>query len=157
MINVIICMTANDSNFAQLSEGLECLASFLEIDYWQLQELQGFWVAWSCPWNEGASGHRQDSGAPPSALPCCPAVPAHWVNLCAIHRSRSVDAVNGECLVPRFELSRVGHQGPCVAEGRCLVMLWAATKKHCKLKWAGEGRVLMRNKECANFQVSCFG
>lgn len=34
-------MTADDSNFAQLSEGLGGLGSFLEIDYWQLKELQG--------------------------------------------------------------------------------------------------------------------
>lgn len=65
--------------------------------------------------------------------------------------------MNGECLVPRFELSRVGHQGPCVGEGRYLVTLWAASKKHCTLKWAGEGRVMMRNQECADSQVSCFG
>lgn len=42
LINVIICMTANDSNFAQLFEGLGGLASFLEIDYWQLAGAPGF-------------------------------------------------------------------------------------------------------------------
>lgn len=61
-------MTQTLLSFLKGSGGL---ASFLEIDYWQLQALQGFWVAWSCPWNEGAPGHRQDSGAPPPALPCC--------------------------------------------------------------------------------------
>lgn len=46
--------------------------------------------------------------------------------------------MNGECLVPGFELPKAGDTEPCVGEGRRLVELWAAGKKHCKLKWGGE-------------------
>lgn len=40
-----------------------------------------------------------------------------------------MDAVDGECLVPRFELPKLGGKGPCVGEGRYLVKLWAARKE----------------------------
>lgn len=59
LINVIVCMTADDSHCVQLFEGLEDLGNFpfwcfLEIDYWQVRDFLGFWVACSCPSSEGA-------------------------------------------------------------------------------------------------------
>ena len=91
LINVTVCMTANDSNCVQLFEGLGALAAvpfrcFLEIECSQLKEPQGFWVARSCPWWERESlrpeaGLQSPAPSPPGSLP--PEAPAGSASLSA--------------------------------------------------------------------------
>lgn len=82
----------------------------------QQKEPQGFWVARSCQWSE----LRTIGGTPEPHLQPSPAASSPWVS-----RSQGVRTADGECLVPE-----AGDEGPCVGEGRWLVTLWAAGRKH---------------------------
>lgn len=79
MINVIICMTANDSTFAQHFEGLGGSAAVhidvFEIDYWQLKVPQGFLGGLGPAYGVSELRPKADSRAPPPAFPAACSLP----------------------------------------------------------------------------------
>lgn len=75
----------------------------------------------------------------PQPLPCCLNLNSCVLIWLASLSRRSMDALNGECFVPRFELPKVGDEGPYCGKGR---YLWSSgLQGRNTVNWNGEERV----------------